>query len=232
MPRGLRRDDGEEKWTWIHKPTGIQVWRDAIDLTAGEGGDVFFHYTSEVAFGNITHPSKEATEVWASLNTSGPNANAWWGPGVYTVPLAPDRWEDREELLDNNFRNMMRRDREDPQRGVEYVKEIWLEVTEAYKVLTNPKRNRRDRSNGFKQGSVYRDDERVQDDSELQKQFFEALGVMPSDQKKSLKMTLEDLKKPKLSSRSDAAEQQRRKQAAEAQNVVTQRPKVATGKSA
>lgn len=98
------------------------MWRDAIDLTAGEGGDVFFHYTSEVAFGNITHPSKEATEVWASLNTSGPNANAWWGPGVYTVPLAPDRWEDREELLDNNFRNMMRRDREDPQRGVEYVK--------------------------------------------------------------------------------------------------------------
>lgn len=112
------------------------------------------------------------------------------------------------------------------------AQEIWLEVTEAYKVLTNPKRNRRDRSNGFKQGSVYRDDERVQDDSELQKQFFEALGVMPSDQKKSLKMTLEDLKKPKLSSRSDAAEQQRRKQAAEAQNVVTQRPKVATGKSA
>jgi hypothetical protein len=32
------------------------------------------------------------------------------------------------------------------------VQEIWLEVTEAYKVLTNPKRNRRDRSNGFKQG--------------------------------------------------------------------------------
>ena len=32
------------------------------------------------------------------------------------------------------------------------LQEIWLEVTEAYKVLTNPKRNRRDRSNGFKQG--------------------------------------------------------------------------------
>lgn len=32
------------------------------------------------------------------------------------------------------------------------------------------------------EGSVYRDDERVQDDSELKKQFFEALGVMPAEQ--------------------------------------------------
>ena len=31
-------------------------------------------------------------------------------------------------------------------------------------------------------GSVYVDDERVQDDSELKKQFFEALGAMPSEQ--------------------------------------------------
>ena len=31
-------------------------------------------------------------------------------------------------------------------------------------------------------GSTYRDDERVQDDSEIKKQFFEALGVMPTEQ--------------------------------------------------
>ena len=30
-----------EDWTWIHKPTEIQVWRDAIDLTSGKGGQVF-----------------------------------------------------------------------------------------------------------------------------------------------------------------------------------------------
>ena len=74
-------DDYCEEWTWMHKPTGIQVWRDAIDLTSGDGRQVFFHYTSELAFGNITHPSKEAAEIWASLRTEGPNANAWWGRG-------------------------------------------------------------------------------------------------------------------------------------------------------
>ena len=112
-----------EIFTWMHKPTGIQVWRDAIDLTSGDGRQVFFHYTSELAFGNITHPSKEAAEIWASLRTEGPNANAWWGKGIYTVPLPPDQWESREQLLDNNFRNMMQRDRDsdDPQKGPAYV---------------------------------------------------------------------------------------------------------------
>ena len=80
-----------EDWTWLHKPTEIQVWRDAIDLTSGKGGQVFFHCTSELAFRNITHPSKEATEIWASLRTDGPKANAWWGKGIYTVPLPPDQ---------------------------------------------------------------------------------------------------------------------------------------------
>lgn len=115
----LRRD--ADMWTWFHRPTGIQVWQDAIDLTSGHGGEVYFHYTSEIAFRNITHPAKEAAEVWASLKTDGPNANAWWGKGIYTVPLPPDQWQNREQLLDNNFRNMMRRDREDPERGPEYV---------------------------------------------------------------------------------------------------------------
>jgi len=42
-----------------------------------------------------------------------------------------------------------------------------------------------------------------------------------------------DLKQPKLSSRSDAAEQARRKKQAEAQQLVVERPKVvSTGKSA
>ena len=112
-----------KEWTWRHQPTGIQVWRDAIDLTSGDGGQVFFHYTSELAFGNITHPSKEAAEIWASLRTEGCSANAWWGKGIYTVPLPPDQWESREQLLDNNFRNMMQRDRDsdDPQKGPRYV---------------------------------------------------------------------------------------------------------------
>eukprot|EP00435_Cladocopium_sp_Y103_P026193 s3504_g6.t1 len=118
--------DDAALYTWMHQPTGIQVWRDAIDLTSGDGGQggqVFFHYTSELAFRNITHPSKEAAEIWASLRTEGRNANAWWGKGIYTVPLPPDQWQSREQLLDNNFRNMMQRDREseDPEKGPAYV---------------------------------------------------------------------------------------------------------------
>jgi hypothetical protein len=55
-------------WTWIHKPTEIQVWRDAIDLTSGQSGQVFF-----IAPANLpTHPSKEVAEIWASLRTEGP----------------------------------------------------------------------------------------------------------------------------------------------------------------
>ena len=95
------------EWTWRHERTGIEVWRDAIDLTHGGGGQAFFHYTSEMAFRNITHPMKKAAEVWASLRTDGPHANAWWGKGIYTVPFPPDGWSDRLQLLDNNFRNMM-----------------------------------------------------------------------------------------------------------------------------
>lgn len=113
--------DVRDLWTWEHEPTGIQVWKDAIDLTKGHGGEVYFHYTSELAFRNITHPAKEAAEIWASLRTSGPNANAWWGKGIYTVPFPPDQWKDREQLLDNNFRNMMKRDSKDPERGPKYV---------------------------------------------------------------------------------------------------------------
>ena len=94
-------------WTWHHEPTGIQVWKDAIDLTHRGDGQVVFHYTSEVAFRNITHPAKKAAEVWASLKTEGPGANAWWGKGIYSVPYPPDGWRDRAQLLDNNFRNMM-----------------------------------------------------------------------------------------------------------------------------
>ena len=106
-------------WTWIHKPTEIQVWRDAIDLTSGQSGQVF-----SITPANLpTHPSKEVAEIWASLRTEGPNANAWWGKGIYSVPLPSDQWVSREQLLDNNFRNMMQRDRDsdDPQKGPAHV---------------------------------------------------------------------------------------------------------------
>ena len=133
------------RWTWRHKPTGIQVWKDAIDLTGGHGGRVYFHYTAQLAFENITHPSKEAAEILASLRTHSPKANAWWGQGIYTVPKPPDQWKDRFQLLDNNSRNMMKRDEEE--HGRDYVEKgypsrvafcvpILIEEINAYDVAT------------------------------------------------------------------------------------------------
>ena len=49
-------------------------------------------------------------EIYASLVTEGERANAWWGQGVYTVSKAPHDWLELGELLDNNFRNMLKRD--------------------------------------------------------------------------------------------------------------------------
>ena len=109
--------------SWKHLRTGIDVWKDAIDLSAGPSAKAFFHYTEELPFRNITALEKEAAEVWASLITEGKSANAWWGRGVYTVPKSPDRWADRMELLDNNFRNMMKRDVE--LHGEDYVRRVY-----------------------------------------------------------------------------------------------------------
>ena len=44
----------EEHNTWHHQPTNIRVWQDAIDLTDGRGGQIYFHYTTEVSFQQIT----------------------------------------------------------------------------------------------------------------------------------------------------------------------------------
>ena len=77
----LYREGGE---SWKHLRTGIVVWKDAIDLSAGPGAKAFFHYTGELAFRNIVALEKEAAEVWASLQTEGESADAWWGRGVYS----------------------------------------------------------------------------------------------------------------------------------------------------
>ena len=109
--------------SWKHLRTGIVVWKDAIDLSARPGAKAFFHYTGELAFRNITALEKEAAEVWASLKTEGESANAWWGRGVYSVPKSPDKWANQMELLDNNFRNMMKRDV--ALHGEEYVRRVY-----------------------------------------------------------------------------------------------------------
>ena len=116
-------DSKDFEHSWKHLRTGIVVWKDAIDLSSGPDAKVFFHYTEELPFRNITALEKEAAEVWASLRTEGERANAWWGRGVYSVPKSPDQWTDRMELLDNNFRNMIKRDLE--LHGESYVRRVY-----------------------------------------------------------------------------------------------------------
>ena len=53
---------------------------------------------------------RKPQRFFASLITEGDKANAWWGKGVYTVRKAPDEWPNVQTLLDNNFRNMLKRD--------------------------------------------------------------------------------------------------------------------------
>ena len=117
------QDSKEFEHSWKHLRTGIVVWKDAIDLSSGPGAKAFFHYTEELPFRNITALEKEAAEVWASLRTEGKSANAWWGRGVYTVPKPPDQWSNRMELLDNNYRNMIKRDLE--LHGEDYVRRVY-----------------------------------------------------------------------------------------------------------
>ena len=116
------QDSEDFDHSWKHLRTGIVVWKDAIDVSGGPGANAFFHYTGELPFWNITALEKEAAEVWASLRTEGERANAWWGHGVYSVPKSPDRWADPMELLDNNFRNMMKRDV--ALHGEDYVRRV------------------------------------------------------------------------------------------------------------
>ncbi|CAL1141849.1 unnamed protein product [Cladocopium goreaui] len=95
-------------WCWIHKKSGIKVWQDALDLTQSGGtGEVkcLFHYTSQLGFRSITAPS-----VLASLHTEGEKTNAWWGRGVYCVAKAPHQWPDVAAIIDNNYRNVYKRD--------------------------------------------------------------------------------------------------------------------------
>ncbi|CAK9023477.1 Kinesin light chain 4 (KLC 4) (Kinesin-like protein 8), partial [Durusdinium trenchii] len=102
-------------WCWVHTKLGVKVWQDALDLTQASGAsDVqcFFHYTTELGFKNITDLRKTVVEVFASLITRGEKANAWWGQGVYSVQRPPDEWPNIEALIDNNYRNMLKRDTE------------------------------------------------------------------------------------------------------------------------
>ena len=52
-----------------------------------------------ILFISMIFQAKEDIELWASLEIEGPTANAWYGRGLYTVPLPPDGWEDIQALL-------------------------------------------------------------------------------------------------------------------------------------
>ena len=41
-------DSKDFQHSWKHLRTGIVVWKDAIDLSAGPGAKAFFHYTEQL----------------------------------------------------------------------------------------------------------------------------------------------------------------------------------------
>eukprot|EP00913_Durusdinium_trenchii_P023568 g22143.t1 len=108
-----------EEWCWHHKRTKIKVWADALDFSLGRPVKVVFHYTDELAFRRIIAGGSDPSEAWASLVQSG------GAQGIYTVPKPPDEWQDKEELLENNYRQMMKRDREDPEKGEDYIAKVY-----------------------------------------------------------------------------------------------------------
>lgn len=113
-----------DSWCWEHRRTGIRVWADALDLSLGQPDSrVVFHYTSELTFREVTSEEKQPAEVWAALKSD--PGTAWFGSGLYTVPKAPDEWKDRAELLDNNFRNLMKKDHNNDDKGEDYVKKAY-----------------------------------------------------------------------------------------------------------
>ncbi|CAJ1338181.1 unnamed protein product, partial [Effrenium voratum] len=122
-----------EEWCWLHKRTGIKVWADALDLAKEGDARVVFHYTDELAFRRIV--GGKAAEVWASLV---PSSGSGAARGVYTVPKPPDEWQDRQELLENNYRQTMRRHREDLEKGEDYVAKAYpLKVAHCVPILVS-----------------------------------------------------------------------------------------------
>ena len=109
----------ETSWHWHNcvkrcHPTKCQIFCSLYYI---------YIYTGGPAFRNITALEKETAHVWASSNTEGQHANAWWGRGDNSVPKLPDQWQTQMELLNSNFRNMMRRDRVN--YGEEYVRKVY-----------------------------------------------------------------------------------------------------------
>lgn len=52
-------------------------------------------------------------------------------------------WEDKEELLENNYRQTMKRDREDPEKGDDYVSKAQTELhLERSKKMKNKRHNK------------------------------------------------------------------------------------------
>ena len=115
--------DGDE---YLHWATGIRIWKDFIDVSQGaQEVVVLFHYTGELAYRNITEPSKTKAEIWASLKA----LFAHYGQGVYGSSKDPAQFGSLEAILENNYRPQRALFRQgeaglpDPARAAQLVEE-------------------------------------------------------------------------------------------------------------
>ena len=81
--------------------SGVKLWTNVIDVSGGAKEKAcFIHYTTPLAFLNMTNSSKAAAEVWASLKPE----NALFGSGIYGSAKGPDEYGSKEAILWNNYR--------------------------------------------------------------------------------------------------------------------------------
>ena len=98
-----RYDDKLGADVFYHERTGIQVWSEALDLSApGRNSSekrLGFHYTTSWAFSTVTNKGNEAVEIWASFK----DENACFGEGVYASQWDPHEFGSIEAVLFNNY---------------------------------------------------------------------------------------------------------------------------------
>lgn len=84
-----------------HEATGVQVWRDAIDLRSFGSGptQVLYHYTSERLFSKIVSKGRVLTELYEEILED----RDYFGTGLFCTKMEPARFSNIMQILVNMF---------------------------------------------------------------------------------------------------------------------------------
>ena len=82
------------------------------------------HYTTPIAFVNMTNASKTSAEVWASLVP----AQSLFGKGIYGSAKAPDEYGSKDAILWNNYRAQINTGGEWEKKYKDNCESVWGRV--------------------------------------------------------------------------------------------------------